>query len=105
MFDEAGVPAEVAVDTVDGELALFDGDNERLGLVADVAHPTLGRIRQFGSLVHFSSSPEPTFTAPPMAGEHTREVLLRHGFTADEVQALLDDGVIAEPADDYGWSV
>jgi len=106
LFDVVGVPAEVSTDTVDGELAMFDADNERLGLVTDVGHPMLGRIRQFGSLVGFSASPEPTFCAPPMRGQHTREVLARFGFDPAEVDALVERGTVATADDgDYPWVV
>jgi crotonobetainyl-CoA:carnitine CoA-transferase CaiB-like acyl-CoA transferase len=106
LFDEIGVPAEVVVDTVDGELAMFDADNERLGLVVDVEHPTLGRIRQFGALVSFSASPEPTYGPPPMWGQHTRTVLAEHGFDPAEIEALLAQGVVAEPdPDQYPWVI
>jgi crotonobetainyl-CoA:carnitine CoA-transferase CaiB-like acyl-CoA transferase len=105
LLDAAGVPAEVVVDTVDGELAMYDADNERLGLVTDVEHPRLGRIRQFGSLVHFSASPEPMFGPPPMRGEHTRSVLERHGFDAADIDDLLARGIIADASGDYPWQV
>ena len=56
-FDAAGVPNEIAIDPKAGERVLFDGDNERLGLVAEYDHPLLGRMRQFGSLIDFSETP------------------------------------------------
>jgi len=105
LLDAAGVPSEVVVDTISGELSMYDADNERLGLVTDVEHPLLGRIRQFGSLVHFSASPEPTFGPPPMRGEHTRSVLERHGFDTADIDDLLARGIIADASGDYPWPV
>ena len=69
----AGVDAEVSIDTNDGEVALHDADNERLGLVAEYPHPTLGNLRQFGTLVDFSETPTGPYGPPPLVGEHTRQ--------------------------------
>ncbi len=41
-FADVGVPSQVPTDTHDGELMLFDADNERLGLVAEYEHPLMG---------------------------------------------------------------
>lgn len=105
LLDAAGVPAEVAVDTVDGSLALHDGDLERLGSVVDTEHPRIGRIRQFGRFVRFSASELAPQRPPPMVGEHTREVLAEHGFSTPEVDALFAAGVVSEPTSDYAWPV
>ncbi len=34
----------------------------------------------------------------PLLGAHTREVMLEHGYSPDDVAALLDTGVVSEPA-------
>ncbi len=65
LLDDAGVPNEVPVDTHGGELALYDADAERLGLVVDYEHPILGAMRQFGHLVNFSETPGRIFGPPP----------------------------------------
>ena len=38
--------------------------------------------------------------AAPNIGEHSREILLELGFADDEIQALVNDGVIADPTAD-----
>ena len=43
MLDDADVPNEVPIDTLDGEQVLYDADNERLGLVTEYVHPLVGR--------------------------------------------------------------
>lgn len=103
LLDDAGVPAEVAVDTQDGELVLFDADNERLGLVTEMAHPRLGRLRQFGRLVSFSGSVPAPRLAPPMLGQHTREVLRAAGVDDSAFDDLLTRGIVYEPDADYAW--
>ncbi len=104
LLTEAGVPAEVSIDTNDGELPLHDADNERLGLVTEYEHPTLGRIRQFGTLIDFSETPTGPYAPAPLAGQHTRTIMERLGYAEDEIAALLERGVIYEPDEHYRWT-
>jgi crotonobetainyl-CoA:carnitine CoA-transferase CaiB-like acyl-CoA transferase len=106
LLSDDGVPCEIPVDTMGGELAFFDSDNERLGLVAEYEHPILGTMRQFGSLIDFSETPGKIHGPPPLVGEHTREILEWLGFTGTEMDALKADGVVYWPGDDdYIWTV
>ena len=101
---QAGVAAEVSIDTNDGEVALHDADNERLGLVAEYPHPTLGQVRQFGTLVDFSETPTGPYGPPPLVGEHTRQIMERVGYSCEEIDDLLARGIIYEPTEDYRWA-
>ena len=105
MLADAGVAAEVSIDTYDGEIPLHDADNERLGLVAEYTHPTLGTMRQFGSLVDFSETPTGPFGPAPLVGQHTRPIMERLGYSGEEVDDLLARGVIYEPGEDYRWTI
>ena len=106
LLADAGVPCEIPVDTKGGELAFFDADNERLGLVAEYEHPILGTMRQWGTLIDFSETPGKIHGPPPLVGQHTREILEWLGYTSDEMDALRSDGVVYWPgADDYIWTV
>jgi crotonobetainyl-CoA:carnitine CoA-transferase CaiB-like acyl-CoA transferase len=100
----AGVPAEISMDTWDGETILFDDDLFRLGLVAEYEHPRLGRVRQFGNLITFSDTPGHQVRATPMQGQHTREILDELGYD----DAAIDDygarGVVTWPGDDYPYA-
>jgi crotonobetainyl-CoA:carnitine CoA-transferase CaiB-like acyl-CoA transferase len=102
---DAGVAAEVSIDTNDGEAVLHDADNERLGLVAEYPHPTLGQLRQFGTLIDFSESPTGPYSPPPLAGEHTRPIMERLGYSSDEIEDLLTRGIVYEPTEDYRWTL
>ncbi len=101
----AGVPAEVSVDTWDGETILFDDDLVRLGLVAEYVHPILGNVRQFGNLITFSDTPGRQERAAPMLGQHTREILGELGYDDAAIDDYHARGVVAWPGDDYAYPV
>jgi crotonobetainyl-CoA:carnitine CoA-transferase CaiB-like acyl-CoA transferase len=100
-----GVPAEISVDTWDGETVLFDGELERLGLVAEHRHPLLGRVRQSGNLITFSATPGSQQKAAPMLGEHTREILAELGYDDAEAEAYRSEGIVSWPGEDYPFEV
>jgi crotonobetainyl-CoA:carnitine CoA-transferase CaiB-like acyl-CoA transferase len=104
-LDDAGVPNEIAIDTIAGERALFDADNERLGLVAEYEHPILGRMRQYGNLIDFSETPGLVHGPPPLVGQHTIEILEWLGYSQAEMDALKAEKVVYWPDDDYPWTV
>ncbi|MGH9049153.1 MAG: CoA transferase, partial [Acidimicrobiia bacterium] len=95
-LDDAGVPNEVAIDPKGGDLVLFDADNERLGLVTEYVHPTMGLIRQFGNTIDASDTPTRPLGPPPRVGEDTVEILDWLG-RADDVDALVEKGIVARP--------
>jgi crotonobetainyl-CoA:carnitine CoA-transferase CaiB-like acyl-CoA transferase len=105
VLDEAGVPNEMAIEARAGERVMFDGDNERLGLVAEYEHPVLGRMRQFGSLIDFSETPGLIHGPPPLVGQHTQEILEWLGYSAADMDELKEQRVVYWPDDDYAWSI
>lgn len=103
-----GVPTQVPIDTQGGELALFDAENVRLGLVAEYQHPILGTMRQFGSLIDFSETPGEIHGPPPLVGQHTREILAWLGYDDVRSEELRAAGTVFWPDDDlanYPWTV
>jgi len=101
LLDEAGVPNEIPIDTKAGELVLFDADAVELGMVARYEHPLFGAMRQFGELIRFSETPGRIAGPPPLVGQHTREIMRELGYRDDDIDALRDAGVVAEPGPDY----
>ena len=66
------------------------------GLVTEVEHSKLGRIRTTGRAINLPSHPKPRPAAPPVLGEHTDQVLRELlGCSDEELQALRGKGVIA----------
>jgi crotonobetainyl-CoA:carnitine CoA-transferase CaiB-like acyl-CoA transferase len=65
-----------------------------LGLIAEVDHPTAGRVRAPGIPVRLSGTPPSVRRHPPELGEHTDEVLHELGYTKEEIAALRRDGAV-----------
>ncbi|MDP3166566.1 MAG: CoA transferase [Hydrogenophaga sp.] len=93
-FDAAGVPAG-PVHTI-GE-ALSHPQTVARGMVVEVEHPQAGATRAIGCPIHFSASPDRSSTPAPLLGQHTREVLREFDLPEEEIDALVAEGVIAEP--------
>jgi formyl-CoA transferase len=58
-----------------------------------IDHPTEGRIRNMKVSARFSETPVETNRLAPRHSEHSAEILREAGFTADEITALVRDGV------------
>jgi crotonobetainyl-CoA:carnitine CoA-transferase CaiB-like acyl-CoA transferase len=93
-FDAAGVPAG-PVHTI-GE-ALSHPQTVARGMVVETDHPQAGATRAIGCPIHFSASPDRSSTPAPLLGQHTREVLREFDLPEAEIDALVAEGVIAEP--------
>ena len=87
--------AEVSAERVrlDNKIPFFDDPaNRAAGLIADYPHPELGLFEQPGSLWDFGDLSTRLHRAPPLLGQHTREVLGEVGLSSGEIDALLGNG-------------
>ena len=91
---EAGIPAG-PINTV-GEI-LEDPQIHARNMVVELTHPEYGPLRVLGIPVKFSETPGSVETAPPLFGEHNREVLLKLGYGEAEIRQFRESGVIAAP--------
>jgi crotonobetainyl-CoA:carnitine CoA-transferase CaiB-like acyl-CoA transferase len=92
-LEAAGIPSGPIVDVV----AAFDAPQARArGSRISVAHPALGAVDQVASPIRFGGADEPMAVrvAPPLAGEHAREILSEAGYSAADIERLAADGVI-----------
>jgi crotonobetainyl-CoA:carnitine CoA-transferase CaiB-like acyl-CoA transferase len=96
VLDGAGVPVEISQEDA-GRTWVTQPDVVRAGLVADYDHPTYGRFRQFGHLVHLSETPGRIAGPPPLLGQHSREILAELGYAPGEIERLRARGVTVWP--------
>ena len=91
----AGIPAG-PIYTLDQVFA--DPQVRAAGLAEEVAHPTIGALRQLSNPLRMESVGRRTVRGhPPLLGEHTEAVLGDFGLAADEIDRLLREGVVAGP--------
>jgi crotonobetainyl-CoA:carnitine CoA-transferase CaiB-like acyl-CoA transferase len=65
------------------------------GMRIDMPHPLAGSVPQVGNPLKFSATPVAYTRAPPLLGEHTRDVLsARLGLSNAALQELAGRGVI-----------
>jgi formyl-CoA transferase len=88
---EANVPVG-PINTLDEVFA--DPVVRHLGLIAEVDHPTAGRVRAPGIPVRLSGTPPSVRRHPPELGEHTDEILKELGYAKEEIAALRRDGAV-----------
>ncbi|MCD0503196.1 CaiB/BaiF CoA transferase family protein [Bordetella petrii] len=99
---ENGIPAG-PINTLDDVFA--DAQVQACGLVQDLQHPTLGALRQVGLPLDLSDVPRDAEArqAPPVFGQHTRDVFEAFGLAPRDIDRLLADRVVfqaGEPAGD-----
>lgn len=71
-------------------------------VIAEVDHPEAGRVRLLNHPVRYDGEPPPVRHAPPLLGEHTREILAEYGVAAPAIKELVDNGVVVAATADRG---
>jgi len=86
LLAKEGIPS-APVNTVDKVLS----DSQLLSrdMLVEVNHPAYGKVKILGNPMKMSGIEEETFTAAPMLGEHTREILSKLlGYSKDQIEEL-----------------
>jgi len=65
-------------------------------LIVEVDHPRAGRLRLMGVPVRLSETPGALDLPAPAFDQHTDEVLRELGYTADEIRALREKGIVGK---------
>jgi crotonobetainyl-CoA:carnitine CoA-transferase CaiB-like acyl-CoA transferase len=90
MLGDSGI-AVGAVKTV--AEALEDPHLHAREMVAELTHPEYGPLKYLGIPIKLSDTPGRLGSAPPLFGEHNREVLRDLGFSEGTIAAFEQDGV------------
>ncbi len=94
LFLAAGIPAGPINNMAD---VFADAQVQHLGLVEEVEHASLGMIQQVGSPVRMDNLQGHSIRrAPPVLGQHTREILLEMGWSPGDITDLLERRVVLQ---------
>jgi crotonobetainyl-CoA:carnitine CoA-transferase CaiB-like acyl-CoA transferase len=67
------------------------------GMVEEIDHREIGSLRQVATPIRMDASGTQTcYRAPPLLGEHTREVLIECGIAPARIEALAAAGVVRQ---------
>jgi crotonobetainyl-CoA:carnitine CoA-transferase CaiB-like acyl-CoA transferase len=92
LLDEADIGVGPVYDFAD---IFSDPHFKHRKVLAEVEHPKLGRIKLLNTPFKFSGTPAEVSTAPPLWGEHTRDVLSNIlGYNEAKIALLIKQGVI-----------
>jgi crotonobetainyl-CoA:carnitine CoA-transferase CaiB-like acyl-CoA transferase len=94
-FEAVGLPAGPVLD-----IAGMHADPQTLAreMVTTVSHPLAGPVQTIGSPVKFSATPGAIDQAAPLLGQHSKEILAEHGYSKDDIGALIRQGAVGTPA-------
>ena len=90
ILDAAGVPAgpvRFVEELVDDEQVISNG------LVVELEHSVVGKVKMVGPMVKMSETPLEPKLASPELGEHTDEVMASYGYTTEQIGRLRELGV------------
>ena len=94
-LDAAGIPGGAVLSY---DEALATEQVAARGVVTEVEHPTIGRMKVLGPAPKFSGAQVAVRTPAPLLGEHSRELLAALGYSEEEVGRLEVAGVILTTA-------
>ncbi len=64
-------------------------------IIQEMSHPTMGRVKQVGSILKLSNSPFKARNWSTRFGQHTAEILRTLGYDTADIKALRQKGVIS----------
>jgi formyl-CoA transferase len=91
VLEEAGVPCGPIFNYAE---VFADPHVRERGMVQEIDHPVGGRIQVLGPAAKLSETPARLSRPSPLYGEHTAEVLREIGYTDEDIQELVESGVV-----------
>jgi CoA:oxalate CoA-transferase len=91
VLNARGIPSG---DVVSLETALASEQARHRQVIADVEQPGIGNIKIFNLTAKFSKTPAQIEMPPPRLSENTELILSELGYSAEEITALKESGVI-----------
>jgi crotonobetainyl-CoA:carnitine CoA-transferase CaiB-like acyl-CoA transferase len=91
-FHKAGVPATPIYNLAD---VYEDAHVKSREMRFTFEHPSLGTIDQIGSPMKFSTTPVGYRLPPPTLGQHTKDILMWLGYSADKIQDFRHSGIVS----------
>jgi crotonobetainyl-CoA:carnitine CoA-transferase CaiB-like acyl-CoA transferase len=72
---------------------------QQSGIVATVEHPVLGEIPQLAPVIGLQQTPGSVNPPAPLLGQHSRDVLGQAGYSTDEIDMLVERGIVGVAGD------
>ncbi len=94
LLGPAGIPCAPVLNL---EQALTHPVTESLGMVEEVDHTSLGTMRVLGQPVKVAGTEQGWLrSAPPLLGEHTRQVLSAAGYSTEQIEQWTARGIVQQ---------
>ncbi|WP_048645826.1 CaiB/BaiF CoA transferase family protein [Nitratireductor soli] len=77
--------------------AADDPQVRHLDIIKSYTHPSAGEVKVVGPAIGMSATPPSIERPAPLVGEHTREILLKSGYSEQEIDDLISDNIAGEP--------
>lgn len=71
-----------------------DPQVKHLGLVEELEHPEVGKLRFVGPSVNYQGLSKREVKPPPLLGEHTASVLAELGYSQDAIKKMATSGIV-----------
>jgi crotonobetainyl-CoA:carnitine CoA-transferase CaiB-like acyl-CoA transferase len=94
LFREAGLPVGRVL-TI--EEAFADPQAHHNEMLVEYDHPAAGRVKATGSPIRIDTEAARAPTAPPLLGQHTRELLAELGADPDTIDRMIEEGRAVAP--------
>ena len=92
LFDEKGLPCG-PINTVTEMFA--DPQTIERKMIVDVKNEKAGSFKAIGMPIKFADTKVEDTKESPTFGQHTKQILLDHGFKSEEIESLIKQGVVS----------